>query len=357
MSADADNLSQPGSTRRMALPLALVAAWLFGPTAFGQTVPLPPIGPQDTALASDPSSSSGSVPFYSTGPQRVLPAMYPEDLVKSPVPPDEPSAADTRPPGSKPGVFQQVAVTATYLPRFHGDLGMTDLATSATFGFPFPTAKSPLVVTPSFETHWLDGPNSPADLPPEIYDGAIGFRYLRKLSDRWGMDLGVAPGWHGDLEPGSGRAFRLPSRAILAYDWAPDLQLIGGIAYLDREDVNFLPVAGVIWTPNDDTRFELIVPRPRIARRFFVDGNIENWLYLAGEFGGGSYGITRASGIPDVVTSSDLRVILGFERKAIGGINLKIESGYVFARNLEYLSGTPDFKPDDTFMTRVGLWY
>jgi hypothetical protein len=171
------------------------------------------------------------------------------------------------------------------------------------------------------------------------------------------MDLGIAPGWHGDWEAGSGRAFRKPARAILAWDYTPEMQWIAGIAYLDREDVDFLPVAGVIWTPNEDTRLELIVPRPKIARRVAVDGNIEEWLYLAGEFGGGSYGITRASGLPDVATLSDWRLIFGWERKAIGGINMRLEAGYVFFRNVQYLTGTPELDPDNTFMARAGVWY
>lgn len=304
--------------------------------------------------ASD-SGAPGSVPMYSTGPARTLPASYSDDVTQPMVPDTGPTAAPAKPAGAKSGVLQQIAVTETWIPRGDTGLGFNDLATQAVFGFPFFTREAPLVLTPAYEIHYVDGPTVP-DLPPRLHDASFQIRHMRKVSPLWGIDLAITPGWHGDFEADSGKTFRLPARVVTAYDWSPTTQLILGIAYLDREDVDFLPVGGIILSPDDATRVEAIFPRPRIARRFGFDGSIEDWVYLAGEFGGGSYGIERASGGPDVATLSDLRLITGIERKS-PLLNARFEFGYVFAREIEYLSGTPTFEPDDTVMVRGGLWY
>ena len=45
------------------------------------------------------------------------------------------------------------------------------------------------------------------------------------------------------------------------------LRVIAGLIYLDRYDVNILPAGGLIWTPSDDQRHEIVFPRPRLAWR------------------------------------------------------------------------------------------
>ena len=74
---------------------------------------------------------------------------------------------------------------------------------------------------------------------------------------------------------------------------------------------------------------------------------------LSLDVGGGSYGIRRADGTADVATLSDLRLIVGLERKVAGGINARFETGWVFSRQVDYQSSTTDFMPGDTFMVRA----
>jgi hypothetical protein len=267
--------------------------------------------------------------------------------------------APTLPKGAKPGIFQQALVAETYLPRFGGDngFGINDVLVQATFGFPFFTRENPLVVTPAFEIQMLDGPTAPS-LPPELYDASISFLHIRKFSDTFSMHFGATPGVHSDFQKSSSEAVRVPARLLGVWEWRPNTQLILGALYLARDDVNFLPAGGIIWTPNDDTRLELIFPRPRYAQRFFYAGDIEWWWYVAGEFGGGSYAVRDAAGFgSNVITLSDLRAILGLERRVTGGINSRIELGYVFARKVEFQETLPTFEADPTLLVRGGLSY
>ena len=48
---------------------------------------------------------------------------------------------------------------------------------------------------------------------------------------------------------------------------------------------------------------------------------------------------------------------MGYERKVAGGLTRRFEVGYVFGREVEYDSATPDASLDDTLFLRTGLTY
>jgi len=273
--------------------------------------------------------------------------------------PQRRSGASSVSPG-RAGIFQKIDVLGTWLPALEDDgLGVSDLLARATFGFPFPTRESPLLLTPKFGVHYLDGPVAP-DLPPRVYDASLEVRWMRRLGPRLMGILAVEPGIHSDFDVDSGDAIRIPGRGLAIYDCSPTTQLVLGVVYLDRPDISLLPAAGIIWKPNDCWRVELIAPQPKIARRLdglALDPDSEMWIYLGGELGGGVWAIRRTSGAEDTVTVRDYRVLLGWENKVAGGINTRCEVGYVFGRVLEFDSGTPDFEPNDTLLLRAGVSY
>lgn len=54
--------------------------------------------------------------------------------------------------------------------------------------------------------------------------------------------------------------------AMATWQKSPTKQWIFGVVATGREDIPVLPMAGLVLTPNDYTRIELTVPRPRYAR-------------------------------------------------------------------------------------------
>jgi hypothetical protein len=213
---------------------------------------------------------------------------------------------------------------------------------------------------PGFAVHYLDGPRE-ADLPPRLYDAYVQFRWLHKLSPRWSADLSVTPGVFSDFEQSSDEALRITGHFGAMCDCTPTTKLAMGVAYLDREDLRILPFAGVIWEPTPDWKLELMVPRPMIAKRIYWEGAmddvVQDWFYVAGELGGGSWAIRRTSGLNDVITYRDLRLILGVERRVLFGIDYRLEVAYAFARKIEYKSPDEEFSPSDTVMLRLGATY
>ncbi|MCG8449660.1 MAG: DUF6268 family outer membrane beta-barrel protein [Pirellulales bacterium] len=277
----------------------------------------------------------------------------------------EPVVAATQPqlpPGVRDGVFQKMFFTGAWMPQLEGDsLGWSDLELGVVFGFPLFRRETPLLVTPRFAIHFLEGPVTP-DLPGQVYDAEVEFRHLRKFGQGpWAMIAAVSLGHYSDFESNDADAFRVMGQAFAVYEAVPGKKWVLGVVYLNREDLALIPAAGLIYQPNPNIKLEAILPRPRIAWRlpgYSPQPGDERWLYLGGEFGGGVWSIRRPLTLTqDVLTYNDYRALIGCERKIIGGLSRRFEAGYVFGRELQFSSATPDVTLDDSFFLRMGLTY
>ena len=265
------------------------------------------------------------------------------------------------PPGTRDGVFQKIFFTGTWLPQLAGDsLGWGDLESGVVLGFPLLRRDTPLLVTPRFAAHLLEKPDS-VDLPDQVYDTSVEFRHLRKFGESpWGMDVAVRLGYYSDFERSADDAFRVTGYGLGAYESSPGTKWVLGAAYLNRANATILPIGGVLIERSPGIRWELIVPRPRVAWRLAgsVADHDERWFYVAGEFGGGGWSIVRPDSQKlDRLFYSDYRVLIGYERKIIGGLSRLYEMGYVFNRKLQLDSLANQASLDDTLFLRVGLTY
>jgi hypothetical protein len=284
------------------------------------------------------------------------------------------------PADNRCGSFQKLSFVNTYLPRMGSDgFGWYDVELTSVWGLPFPTKDAPLVITPGFATHWLNGPSS-LDIPAQLHDVYTEFRWLPKIGERFRADIAVQPGYYSDWDGSSVRAVRILGHGAGVYDWTPTFQLVLGCAYLDRPDIELLPIAGFIWKPNPEVEYRLVFPTPKIAwclegggsaRLFRSDatklgdlGLVEKpsdagelWFYIAGELGGGTWAIRHSDGASDLMSYSDWRLYLGLETKSITTISSHIEIGYVFHRYIRLTSTGDDMFVGDTLMARAGLNY
>jgi hypothetical protein len=327
-------------------------SFIICPCLFAQdeVIRLPVVVPAEPwpagQLVSHPNSSAEIL--QSPGDGDVAPAM-PQ--------PGEPRL----PPGARNGVFQKLLFDATWLaPGGANGMGDNNLQLQGIFALPCPTVNSPLVITPGFAVDYLQGPKD-SDLPPRLYQSYVDFRWLSQLTPALGLDLAITPGVFSDFDQESGKAFRLQGHGAAAWTWNETTKLVLGAAYLDRPDVEMIAIGGVIWTPNDDVKFDLIFPHPKISQRIHWTGNngdnVQDWIYVAGEFNGDAWAIRRSDGLDDQVVISDYRLVFGMERKVTGGLSSHFEIGYVFGRRIKYRSDMPDFHPSDTVMLRGGLTY
>ncbi|MBN2022249.1 MAG: hypothetical protein JW809_05600 [Pirellulales bacterium] len=267
-----------------------------------------------------------------------------------------------RPIDARNGFFQEAFLDTTWLSGGSDpdDLGEMQVELKGRFALPLPSKRHPLLLAPGFAVHYLEGPSG-RDLPPRLFDAYLQFRWLHKLSPRWSAEVSVTPGVYSDFQQQTNEALRISGHFGAMWDWTPTTKLALGVAYLDRQDLRILPVAGVVWEPSPDVQFELMVPRPRIARRYYWSGalgdNVQDWVYVAGELGGGSWAFEHADGLDDVVTYRDLRLILGLERRVLFGVDYRLELAYVFGRRLKFDATSPDLTPTDTILLRLGATF
>ncbi len=259
----------------------------------------------------------------------------------------------------KDGFFQKLNFQGTNIdPAASSGFALTEIETTFTVAVPAPTKNFPLLISPIFDVRFLSGPIAP-DLPSQLFTTGIDFMWVPKVNERLRGVIAVAPMVFSDFQSNDADMFRLTGKGIVQWDAIPDkLQFVAGVLYLNRDDVRIFPVAGAIWNPTPYWNLELIFPRPKLARLINYSTDHSDWVYLLGEFGGNTWAVKRDSGLQDKVTLSDLRLMLGIERRKNGGVNYRAEIGFVFAREVDYLS-TPnaDFTPADTLLLRIGTTF
>ena len=234
---------------------------------------------------------------------------------------------------------------------------------SATAVFPFFYQQAPLLVTPGFAFNNISSPGGgglDAALPPRMYDAYLDTAWKPQITNFLSADLGVRVGVYSDFDHVSTDSIRIMGRGLLVMALTPTMQLAGGIVYLDRQKTKLLPAGGLIWTPNEDVRFEILFPRPKLSKRFTTLGTTQLWGYIGGEYGGGSWTVDLNDGMGfnanDRVDFNDIRVTGGLEWRCHAGTRLWFELGYVFNREVLYeTNSNRNFDPNDNFMLRAGV--
>jgi hypothetical protein len=242
------------------------------------------------------------------------------------------------------GVFRKKAdFNVLWAPNSGGykGLGLTQLDLSATFALPTPD--SPLLITPLFQTTFFDPKTVGYTTDKALYKTGFDFSWSGLIvRDKWMFNLGITVQYCGDFKVKASKALRFPAHLTFIWNCNPRLKMILGVIYLDQQDdYNWLPMAGLIWTPHEDLRVELVVPRMRIAQRvrWFGsavgnDNDTSDWLYAALELGGGSWSY-EFQNFSDDIDYRDLKLLFGCERRCVSGFTLGFEFGYMFARKYE----------------------
>jgi hypothetical protein len=270
-------------------------------------------------------------------------------------------ARSSMPPGTRPGVFQKANVMASWMPNWggHDGYGIAQMGANLVFGFPFPERESPLLITPDYTLNFLDGP-SYLPVPSRLHEASVDFNHFRAINDQWTFNAAITIGSYADDDRfADSDSFQASGRALGIYQADPLTKWIFGVVYVNRANASVLPAIGYIHA-TEDVSIELVFPRPRYAWRTSYNGppgHDERWCFVQGEFGGGIWAIERPNGVDDKLSYSDLRLLIGTERKVIGGVSHRWEVGYVFNRELEFDRGGGTFDVDPAMFVRTGWTY
>lgn len=265
-----------------------------------------------------------------------------------------PDAAAPEPPKSAPTDFR---LSQTYLPRFGtGGFGNHDTELSVQYALPgWEPLGKPVLLKGGLGVHAWDGPAAPA-LPGAVYDLYLDVGWKPRPFEWLFLDLGVTPGLYTDFRAFPSDAFRLRGRGLAIVALSEKFQFVAGVLYVNRNETKLIPAGGFVWSPDDATKFQIVFPQPKIARRILERGDRAWWVYAAGEFGGGTWAYERPGGSAGSVDYNDYRVIFGTEARRADGWCLRAEVGYVWGRELVALNA-PQVNPTDTVMLRLALVY
>jgi hypothetical protein len=236
--------------------------------------------------------------------------------------------------------------------RGSNGFGITDIELNGTYALTLPNGLSPLQITPGVGVHLWDGPADVA-LPSAVYDAYVDITWQAYQGDRFAVSVGVTPGIYGDYRKIDSDAWQVTGWVVGHWSLSEKFILLGGVAYIREAGSQVLPVGGAIWLPSENTRVELIIPKPRVAWRTHGDGQHETWLYIGGELGGGSWAVEDVDQSNVRIDYTDYRILAGFEWTNSNVVAIA-EFGYVFGR--EITAG--DFvisEPSDSIFMRAGI--
>ena len=220
-----------------------------------------------------------------------------------------------------------------------------------------------------FNIHWWAGPvrngaDSPPSLPPRVYDLYLDWTWAQRWSENVMSEVRFQPGLFTDFRTTPPDAFRVPGHALGVFRVEPDLFLVAGAQYLQRNDVHVLPVGGILWQPTPSCEFRLVFPEPKIAVELSKSGRL--WGYVAAEYGGGRWTYKNDAGKSERIESSDYRLVCGIEWRDDYFKNLPLlsqkaasflEAGYIFERHLRFAGPQAGYEPEPAWMIRFGtVW-
>lgn len=263
---------------------------------------------------------------------------------------------------STPGLFQHFRFRQNWIIGGSDpvDLQILDSQLVTTLVWPtFLGAVMPLRISPGFDLHLWDGPDTAAtgfDLPAKAYSGYVTFDFISDIRRPAGIEVDFTAGMYTDGENIGSDSWRYTGVGLGWFRLGPTNVLKLGVEYYDRIDLKMLPAVGMFMQPTNDLKIDLYFPRPRLMHRFPPRGNTEVWGYVGQEYGAGSWTIERISGVDDQVDINDKRVLFGLEWKNPRGGTGFLEGGYVWDRHMLYRSD-PGNKLDNTdcFMLRTGF--
>ena len=242
------------------------------------------------------------------------------------------------------------------------NLGWTDVGADLVTALPFFTRENPIIITPTYDIHFLDRPVG-FDLPATLHDVAIDFHVFRVFGNHWIADFAVQPGLYADSDSlDASEALRFTGRALGVYAPTIDVKYALGVTYLDGGWAKIVPVAGVIYKPNDDigipTRFPNAAHLVAIALDEYSGQGRTMDVSFRSNTPTSPGRFSKSDGDTDVLAYRDYRAILGFERKIVGGLSHRLEIGYVFNRDMKIASiSGDDIGMGSTLIARVGVAY
>lgn len=266
------------------------------------------------------------------------------------------------------GFVRDAAVSGTWAPKmgngsnnlnmYQGDAKITVAAPMK----PLLGENSYIALSPGFQYYRFEWEHD-TEISKDLYTASLMVALGKRFGNQYELTFGISPAYSSDFKTSSSDAWKWPVFAKMLWRCNPRLEFTIGATYLDRDDVPFLPIVGFVWRPTDDLYFEIMLPRPRIAKRIHwwgsqVGNRVSDWIYVGGEIAGGSWAVEVPSrNSSGTLEYYDFRAMVGFERKILNTASFGVEVGYIFGREFSEPHVSGEYKPDGAPFVRAKIVY
>ena len=191
----------------------------------------------------------------------------------------------------------------------------------------------------------------------QTFNASLALGTRTQITPEFQLEAWVQAGLAATFKKVSSKAFYVRGKAIgtLAITEDGRFYATGGAMYLGRNHLKLLPVAGVIWRPNERNIWRLVFPDPRLDHYLGKVNETDWWGYIQGQIGGDRWLIGEVD--KDFrMDYNDYRVGIGAAFEASCGFTGHIELGGAFGREF-YAEGDAVYKPKSALYVKAGVSY
>ncbi|MCA9040462.1 MAG: hypothetical protein KDA65_08955 [Planctomycetaceae bacterium] len=222
----------------------------------------------------------------------------------------------------------------------------------------------PPMVNLGYEFTWLDTPGA-WNLPSEFHEYRIGASWIRTLSDNWKTRAWAGISINTEGENTSSDALQFRGGLLAIYSSVPEYEWIMGVVALGRSDLPAVPALGLNYRPHEDWTFEFTFPRPQATYTYKRSFDRQLSVFMGGGLNGTTWAYLETNGQENQLTYSDWRIVCGWESAPLSnsenrftpGKRIRIETGYVFDRELEFETLRPTISLNDAWTVNVLFSY
>ena len=198
-------------------------------------------------------------------------------------------------------------------------------------------------------------------LPANLFEYTVGLSWIRPINERWMVRSMLGVALATDNMNMTSDAWQFRGGVFAVYEPDERWQWVFGAIAIGRNDLPVVPAVGVIWSPEPDRKIDLTFPKPKISMLISDDGSRQQWGHIGMGLGGGTWAFERADRTNDQLTYGDWRVVAGWEslpaplegKRFTPGRMLGVEIGYVFSRDVEFNSDSPDIPLSDALVLDI----
>lgn len=266
---------------------------------------------------------------------------------------------------------QDCSGSFTYIPRNNGGLGVIEGGGGLYFAVPCETLRGANInqgvfrLTPSFNYTGFQSPKGKdigIDLPNNVFDAGLDTSFSVNVNDFEGT-IAVQVGVASEFKKLTGDTVYVRGRAEGSLPVTDDrkVRVLGGVGYYNRIKYKLVPIAGVVWKPNETNEFRLVFPDPMWGRFLRKVNDVDWWFFVRGDIGGGKWLVTDFEHkVNNKATYNfdynDYRVSTGLRFQCPKGLVGSFEVGGAFGREVRTKAGVV-YKPKSAVELSVGLFY